>query len=631
MIRCAWLCILVLITAVRLVAADDRPNILWITSEDNGCELGCYGDAYSTTPNLDKLAAKSMRFNNVWSNAPVCAPARTAIVTGMWPPSIGASHMRSEVELPKEFKLFPALLKQAGYYCTNNNKEDYNVVKEGSVWDESSKKAHWRNRPAGKPFFAVFNSTTSHESQLRKRPHKAVHDASKVVVPGYHPDLPEIRQDWAQYYDKLSEMDAEQGDVLQQLEQDGLTDSTIIFYFGDHGSGMPRGKRWLYQSGLRVPLLISVPERFRDLADKNYIHGGTTDRLTSFIDLAPTVLSLCGVDIPEHFDGHAILGPQQKDAPSYLYGFRDRMDERYDCSRAIRDENFLYIKNFMPHRPQGQYLGYMYETPTTVAWLTAAKSGKTTEAQSLFWRLKPSEELYDLKKDPQQLNNLAGQSQYAEQKDALKTALKNWLTEQRDLGLVPECVMKDAVDQSSDPHATPWSIGLISETYPFDDICQAAFLATDERSSLQDVTALANSPNEVIRYWAVIGLMNRGLTGRDASMPELVKMANTDSSLAVRCIANEALGRLQGEAAPQQAAKNLLAIIADPRNSPYVGMLAFDSMVALNLSETSLPAGYEAYNRKLTNVPTRYDGYWQRGVEDLQRLSTSPELHTPIK
>ena len=262
------LCTALLASAVlsaALMAADDtpRPNILWITSEDNGPHLGCYGDEYATTPSLDGLAARGMIYQTCWSNAPVCAPARTTIISGMYPTSLGAEHMRSMTRLPASFKMYPQYLRDAGYYCTNRSKEDYNLEKPDKVWDESSRNAHWKNRTDKQPFFAISNHTISHESKLRTRPHKAVHDAAKVRVPAYHPDTPEVRQDWAQYYDRITEMDALAGKNLQELADAGLADDTIIFYYGDHGSGMPRSKRWPYNSGLQVPLIVYIPEKYR--------------------------------------------------------------------------------------------------------------------------------------------------------------------------------------------------------------------------------------------------------------------------------------------------------------------------------------------------------------------------------
>ncbi|MBL8856232.1 MAG: sulfatase-like hydrolase/transferase, partial [Planctomycetaceae bacterium] len=232
-----------------MATEPDRPNILWITSEDNGPELGCYGDAVASTPHLDRLAAAGMRYQHCWSNAPVCAPARTTIVSGMYPTTTGSQHMRSNVECSAEVEFFPRLLRRAGYYCCNRSKEDYNLRQSPGLWDDSSPRAHWRHREPNQPFFAVVNFTTTHESQIRSRPHQPGLDPQQVSLPPFHPDLPAIRQDWAQYYDKIAAMDQQVGDLLAELERDGLRDDTIIFYFGDHGTGMPRGKRWLYETG----------------------------------------------------------------------------------------------------------------------------------------------------------------------------------------------------------------------------------------------------------------------------------------------------------------------------------------------------------------------------------------------
>ncbi|MCU0978711.1 MAG: sulfatase, partial [Pirellulaceae bacterium] len=329
--------------------AAELPNILWITCEDTGPELGCYGDRYAKTPNLDELAQRSLRYLTAWSNAPVCAPARTTIISGVYPTSTGGEHMRSEVRMPEFMKMYPQFLRERGYYCTNNNKEDYNLVKPGQVWDDSSGQAHWKNRPSGKPFFSIFNLTISHESQIRTRPHTLEHDPAQAPLPAYHPDTPEVRHDWAQYYDKVTAMDAQAGQRLRELADAGLAEDTIIFFYGDHGSGMPRSKRWPYDSGLHVPLIVHVPDKFRDLAPQDYRPGGTTDRLVAFVDLAPTLLSLTGVQPPEWMQGHAFLGRHEAAPQRYLFGFRGRMDERYDMVRSVRNGRYVYIRNYMPH------------------------------------------------------------------------------------------------------------------------------------------------------------------------------------------------------------------------------------------------------------------------------------------
>jgi uncharacterized sulfatase len=334
---------LALFASAALAGAADalRPNILWLTSEDHGPHMGCYGDKLAVTPNVDALAAKGLLYTKCWSNAPVCAPARTTIITGMYPTSLGAEHMRSMVPFPAGKKMFPQFLREAGWYCTNNSKEDYNIEKPGQVWDESSGRAHWKNRKPGQPFFAIFNSTKSHESQIRTRPHKQITDPAKVRVPAYHPDTPEVRQDWAQYYDKVSEADADAGKHLKELADAGLTEDTIIFYYADHGSGMPRNKRWPYNSGLHVPFVVYIPEKFKDLRPPEYKAGGKSDRLVSFVDLAPTLLSLIGVKPPDWMQGHAFLGKFTTEPQPFLHGFRGRMDERLDLVRSVTDGRYV--------------------------------------------------------------------------------------------------------------------------------------------------------------------------------------------------------------------------------------------------------------------------------------------------
>ena len=288
-------CPLLVFGLATAAAAADRPNVLWITSEDMGPNLGCYGDAYATTPHLDRLAARGLRYRVAWSNAPVCAPARTALISGLYPSSTGAEHMRSLAPMPAGMTMYPQYLREAGYYCTNNSKEDYNLARPGRVWDESSRTAHYKDRKSGQPFFAVFNLLVSHESQIRTRPHKQVHDPAKVRLPSYHPDTPEVRRDWAQYYDKVTQMDAQAGKLLDELAASGLADDTVVFYYADHGCGMPRHKRSACNSGLLVPFIVYFPEKYKHLAPPEYARGGSTDRPISFVDAAPSLLSLVGI------------------------------------------------------------------------------------------------------------------------------------------------------------------------------------------------------------------------------------------------------------------------------------------------------------------------------------------------
>lgn len=595
-----------------------KPNILWVTSEDNGPELGCYGDSFATTPNIDALAAKSMLYQNCWSNAPVCAPARTTIITGLFPTSLGGQHMRSQVSLPPVGRLYPQYFREMGYYCTNNSKEDYNVETPAVLWHDSSNKAHWRNRAPGQPFFAVFNSTISHESKLRTRPHRAIHDAAQVDVPPYHPDTPEVRQDWAQYYDRMTEMDAEIGRVLQQLRDDGLQESTIVFYYGDHGSGMPRGKRWLYQSGLHVPLIVHIPERFASLVEGQYEAGGTTERLVSFVDLVPTVLSLAGMRPPAHLHGQAFLGPYATEDPAYIYGFRDRMDERYDMSRAVRDQDFMYIRNFYPQRPQGAYLAYMFQTPTTQIWKQMFDDGQLNAAQSFFWQAKPWEELYDLQADPHQINNLAESTEHQETLQRLRGATRDWMFRIRDVGFMPEGEMLARAGTDA-----PYTLGHDAQRYPLESIYEVADLASrPSPDDLRQLLARQVDPDSAARFWVANGLLIRAQ--RQQQVEPAVMAARgmaTDPSPYVRCIANETIARF-GSAADRRAAIPALLTMADPRETnTFVAMTAMNSLDWCAPSRDEVRNSLKGIPAKHPGLPNRYSSYIPNLVERIESIA----------
>ena len=499
-----------LFTSVTATQAADLPNVLWLTSEDNGPHLGCYGDEYATTPNLDALAAKGMIYIRAISNAPVCAPARTTIISGMYPPSTGSEHMRSMTSLPAGYKMYPAYLRELGYYCTNKSKEDYNLRKEGEVWNESGGKGHWKNRPDKKqPFFAIFNYTVCHESRIRKRPHTQVHDPAKVRVPAYHPDHPEVRKDWAQYHDKLTEMDRQVGAQLKELEAAGVADDTIIFYYGDHGSGMPRSKRWPFFSGLNVPLIVHVPEKWKHLAASDYKVGGSSDRRVGFVDLAPTLLSIAGKKPPTHMQGHAFMGKHEAPAQEYGYGFRGRMDERYDMVRSVVGKRYMYIRNYMPHKLYGQHVGYMFVTTTTQVWKRLYDEGKLNEAQSHFWKTKPAEELYDLEKDPDEVNNLAGSKKHQKVLDQMRKAHREHVAKIRDVGFLPEGEI-----HSRSQGSTPYEMGHDDKKYPFKKIHAAAEMASSMRSQdLLAITKLLDDDDSAVRYWGALGPPHAGKGG----------------------------------------------------------------------------------------------------------------------
>ncbi len=553
-----------------------RPNILWITAEDMGPHLGACGDPYAATPNLDRLAARGTIYMNAWSNAPVCAPARTAIISGMDPCALGAHHMRSHVPMPAGIQMFPAYLREAGYYCTNNVKEDYNLVKPDGTWDESSNKAHYRNRAKGQPFFAVFNHTITHESQIRRRPHTLVHDPARVRLPAYHPDTPEVRHDWAQYYDNITTMDGQAGKLLADLESGGLLDDTIVFFFGDHGSGMPRSKRWPYNSGLNVCVVASIPGKFRHLAASGYRAGSKSGRLIEFLDLAPTVLSLAGIEPLKHFHGEAFLGPFARPPKRYLHGFRGRMDERLDSVRSVRDDRYVYVRNYMPHKIYGQYLAYMWETPTTQVWERLYREGRLNSAQRKFWEPKPPEELFDLRSDPDEVNNLAGSPAHRRILERMRAEHRRYELSVRDAGMLAESEM-----HARSRGASPYDMARDPQRFDGARILDAAQLASSlDPQAAPRLGKMLDDADSGVRYWAAMGLLMRGEKAVAAHAPGL-KKALADSSAAVRIAAAEALGRFGGAEGLNAAMEALVPLCHPVESGAYAAVEALNAVEAI--------------------------------------------------
>lgn len=603
---------LVAISCIATVgAAERRPNILWLVNEDHGPHVGCYGDANATTPNFDALAAKGLRYTHAWSNAPVCAPARTTLICGLYATSTGGEHMRSSVPFPAGKKAYPELLRAAGYYCTNNAKEDYNFTVPGEIWSESSKKAHWKNRPDGAPFMAVFNSEKSHESQIRKRPHVLVHDPEKMRVPAYHPDTPEVRHDWAQYYDGVSAADADAGARLRELEAAGLAEDTIVFYYADHGSGMPGSKRWPLNRGLQVPLIIYIPEKFADVRPPEYKAGGISDRLVSFVDFAPTLCSLAGVQPPEWLQGHAFLGKFAEPPQPFLFGFRGRMDERVDCIRSATDGRFVYARNFCPDKIYGQHLAYMWETPTTGVWEKMFRDGKLTPEQSYFWKTKPAEELYDLESDRDEVRNLAAVPEHHEVLEKLRHALRENEVRIRDVGLLPESEMHRA-----SAGASPYDFAR-GGSFDFERLYEFAELASKRapEATPRLIAALADRDSGV-RCWAALGLLMSGADAVKAAHDPLVT-ALADASPRVRVTAAEALG-LHGSDADLARVLPLLAQRADwSKNDVFTVMAALDAITALGDKAAPILATVESLPRKGSSPSARFNEYVPRLIEEI--------------
>ena len=426
----------------------DRPNILWLVAEDLSPIIPAFGDDTVATPNLDRLAAEGVRYTRVFSTSGVCAPSRAALATGMYQNRIGAQHMRTtnvsgfgvdglipyEAVPPPFVKMHSQYFREAGYYTSNNAKEDYQFRKAVTAWDDSSRTAHWRNRGPDQPFFSVFNFNITHESQIwvqAENPLRVPEDL-EVPIPPYLPDTAVAQRDVRQVYSNIVAMDEQVGQILEELEQDGLLESTVIFWYSDHGGPLPRQKRLLYDAGLQVPMIIRYPDRWRA--------GELDDQLISFVDFKSTALSLAGIEPPEYVDGRAFAGEfQSSESRLYIHAAADRFDRQYDTIRAVRDDRFKYLRNYHPE--QGYYLPLTYreQMPIMQELLRLRDQNGLTEAQSQWFReSKPAEELFDTLADPHELINLALDPAYSDKLLELRAELDRWLSGFDDKGMMPE-------------------------------------------------------------------------------------------------------------------------------------------------------------------------------------------------
>ena len=524
------------------LGAGARPNILWITCEDITSLLGCYGDRYAATPNLDGLAREGVRYTNAFAGASVCSPSRSCLITGVWANSLGSMHLRGMVTKPERIRCFPEFLREAGYYSSNNSKEDYNFATPRAVWDESSGKAHWRKRAKGQPFFSVFNLMATHQGQIRysraefEKFNAALapelrHDPARAPLPPYYPDTPDVRLNLAILYTQVTRMDQQAGQILSQLEEDGLAEDTIVFFFGDNGTGLPRGKRFLHDNGLRVPFIARFPAKYRHLAPGP--PGSTQDRLVNFADFGPTVLSLAGIPAPSHMWGSAFMGPHAGKPHRYLFAARDRVDEEIEVSRTVFDGRWQYIRNYHPHRPvlqHGTYseVGYLWKE---LRRLDAEKklSGDTAW---LLRREKPPEELYDRESDPHQMNNLAGAPGERERLASMRRLLQDWMVDIRDTGLLPEAdMLRRAAGRP--PYEMRDSV------FPVRRILDAAETVGRGKGELPRIRKFLADSDPAVRYWAATALRVLGAEARSAAGE--LKRALEDPSHCVRVAAAEAL------------------------------------------------------------------------------------------
>ncbi len=576
--------------------SPDKPNIVILFVEDVSPVLGCYGDDYATTPNIDALASEGIIYDFAMTTAPICAPSRSAMVTGLYATSTGTQQLRCEIPFPKELKTLPELMSDAGYFTTNRDKTDYNFDPQG-IWNYwSSDYAPWRHRAKGQPFYSFINIGPSHEGSVNNLDsyNKNVkdlakdefHDPAKVKLPPYYPDSPKTREVWAHYYDILTVLDKNVKIVIDSLKADGLMDNTIVFFTADHGFGMPRYKRWLNKTGMNVPLIAYVPEKYRSLFP-GFRPGMHNKDLLSFIDLPPSILNLAGVAVPGYMEGKPVMGKNAFSERKFAFGARDRADDMYEMSRSVTDGHYIYIRHFMPHLSYIQP-GYIFSDVKEAfrELRRLHQLGQTNVEQEKLWHKKPIEELYNLDADPQELTNLATQSEYAGVKNALKTELYKWMVDTKDLGLLPEAeyMMRSA-------GSTPFDYARNSGDYYPAKILEAAEMVG--KASEDEILTKINDSDSGVRYWCVIGLMQfNKLSGK--SIGTLNKLLS-DPSPAVQVATAEALCM---QVNSEEAVKVLGKWVTDER--PWLAMQAARSILLVGEAARPLiPQMYKVLEKNL--------------------------------
>ncbi len=535
------LSLVIAVVGVFPLSAADLPNILWITSEDNSSQwIGCYGNPQASTPRIDALAKEGVLFEHAYSNGPVCAVARSTLLNGAYAPTMGTQHMRSRHVIPAKYRPYVEYLRKAGYYCTNNAKTDYNFKGDDkAIWDESSKKAHYRNRPADAPFFAVFNIELTHESSLfgnREREPQRL-SVAEVELPPYVPDLPEMRRDFARYHDRVSAMDRRVGEIVDELAARGLADDTIVIYNSDHGGATPRGKRYLYDTGVKVPLVVRVPEKWRALC--GFQPGERVAETVAFVDFAPTFLSLAGISRPPQMQGRAFLGVKReepgKDDMEFLYA--DRFDEIYGMRRGLTDGRWKYVRCFTPNLPAAPYSFYQSGQPAWKEWERAWKEGRVSGAAAAIWESpQATEELYDLLADPWEVRNLAADPGHAEKLAALRNRLSTTMEGVADTSLVPEPLFDEL-------GGTEGIAGFVQgPAFSRAKAVSLAFAASGrEAAALPELMQALGSVSPVERYWGAQGVLMMPRPPVEA-LKALEPLLEDDKPV-IRTVAAEALWR----------------------------------------------------------------------------------------
>ena len=574
------------------------PNIIWIVSEDNSPLLGCYGDSLAISPNIDKLAKEGVLFENAFANAPVCAPSRATLITGLYPTTLGTQNMRCMVELPKSVKFFPQYLRDAGYFTSLRIKRDYNSPKQEGTWDVDD---FWnmedalKGREEGQPFFMFYNTWMSHEGKIQNRTNLPDYfkstfekkpdvdsllatfknfDSSKVRIPEYQPNSPEMRDDWAWYYKAMQMMDYEVGEVLKYLADNNLLENTIVIYSSDHGGVLGRSKRFTFESGLKIPMIIKFPENYKNLEES--LNENRTDRIVSFVDMAPTILSLAGINKPDYMYGNAFLGEFAKDADTIAYGFRDRMDEGYDMVRSVRNKRFRYIRNYMPYRPSGQHLKFLWKVKSMRAWEESYRNGELNSTQSVFFEPKMAEEMYDIANDPDNINNIANNPKYSKQLIEFRKLNDNLVRKSFDTGFFTEGELWARSEGGTIPYKTIIDNNL-TEWKQAVSSAEKATLSP----SVEAILPMLKSEYPMVRYWGAVGSIILGNNAK-ALKSDLIKLLDDESGDVVATSA-EAL-YLLGE---EKIAVN--ALIKTLKNDNiYVQLRALNVIANRNITDTKL-------------------------------------------
>ena len=585
---------------------QDRPNILWITCEDISPYLGCYGCEDALTPNLDKLASQGVRYTRAYAATTVCAVARSSILTGMYSPIIGTHGMRVRTAVPEVIEAYPAIFKRAGYYCTNNWKTDYNCNPFSGlskvIWDQCDRKAHWKNKPADKPFFAVFNYGATHESHMGvldkkvekgELPPEPRIPLDKVKIPAYHPDLPEIRHDWARLHELITVMDKAQGQLIQEVIDAGHWENTIVFFYSDHGGVLSRSKRYIYNGGTQVPLIVRVPKKWQHLLQDK--PGSANNEFVQFVDLPKTVLDICGLRVPEVMQGRVFMGPNKEAAPETMICYRDRQSDKFDCSRAATDGEHYLIRNFYPHRPRGRDNRYGPEKQANwEAWEKwyDANPEAAGPIYSQFYKPKPVVELFDMEKDPDQVKNLVGDRVLKGKFEKLSAELDAWMIKNRDLGVVPESMLFEMTGDGR-KHATLYEYGQ-SDDYPVEQILAAAKLASaGGPGRVATYLSYLRSDEPAIRFWGAYALFYHRINQSNVEAA-LKAMIKNDEFATNRIMAAQALAWC-GDA--DTAFKAIMAEIKPEEMNGYVLLFALNAFQYSHTDVNLSKADWERFKK----------------------------------